>query len=239
MLDRAEALFQEIGLTKITYLLVPNFHAQGESDIHSGFREFISRPREFALSWFLHGYYHLEIEPESINPLSRPWEWLTRRVLCQSEGEFHSLAQDAAETRLAAAERVFTACLGLKPTGFVAPAWLFRRELLPLLARRGFHITESHTHIYDLRKYSQLRGGGQGSTFCPTITWAVSNSWMKYASLISAPLLTLVGSASPVLRIALHPSDFAHPEVVAQIRYLLKALLRKRQAAFYSDALSA
>ncbi len=226
-LEKAEEFFREVGLTKVTYLLVPNYHNRGQANENTEFRKWMEGPRSFALRWFLHGYYHQEIEGERIHPLRHPKDWLLRRVLCKSEGEFLSLSDADLAERLNRAQRVFADCLGFAPEGFVAPAWLFRKNLPAELARRGFVVTEDHTRIYDL-KASQSR-------ISPVITWAVSDAWMKYASLLSAPLMAGAGSSFSQLRMALHPHDFDHPQVVAQIKRLLKGLLRRRRAVFYDE----
>ena len=62
------------------------------------------------------------------------------------------------------------------------------------------------------------------------ITWATRTAIRKHGSVAFAPLLSRLWSRQPLLRMAIHPFDFDHPNVVASIRALLTSLLSVREA---------
>src|SRR4051794_36052709 len=132
-LRRAEAVLGELGATRVTYLLVPDFHRRGRADLDPGFLAWCRGPRPFAVRWALHGYTHRD-EPGA-GVARTPLERWKARHLTGGEGEF--LSRDAAELeeRLERGRAVFRAVVGSEPAGVVAPAWL-QTPVLPPLPRR-------------------------------------------------------------------------------------------------------
>ena len=141
-LRKAEALFQEIGLRKLTYLFIPNYHGRFPSAEHPEFVAWCRAPRHFEVEWQLHGDHHLEVL-SSANGQTISWadQW-RRRFLTAGEGEFLLLDAEAQRAKLASGRAVFQQCLGHEPSGFVAPAWLFNSKLIALLKEMGFQSTE-------------------------------------------------------------------------------------------------
>jgi predicted deacetylase len=124
--------------------------------------------------------------------------------------------------RLEAGLEEFSHCFfGVKPAGFVAPAWLYRPELLLLLKDFDLPFTEDHHRIYHVRKGASLPA--------PVITWATRTWLHKYGSLAVCPWRAWWFRDSPLLRLALHPHDFDHPETLMNIEQVLGGL-RKRRA---------
>jgi predicted deacetylase len=220
-LIRADALLQECGAAKASYLLIPDYHGTGRSDLDSEFLAWCQAPRTFQVNWLLHGYYHIAAKrPDQISPT------LCRRVAerfqTNGEAEFLRLTSKAQRERIENGCDVFVRCFGQRPRGFVAPAWLFNDHLVAVLRDAGFDYTENHSHIFDLSNRSTVRS--------PVITWATRTAMRKHGSVAFAPLLSLLWSRQPLLRVAIHPFDLDHPNVVASIRTLLTSLLSVREA---------
>lgn len=227
---RAEGVFQELGIEKVTYLFVPEYHGGYPSAEHPGFAEWCRSPRPFRIDWHLHGYHHLEI-PGSGDSAGKYGaggsgigNFFKRKFMTAGEGEFLALDSHSQRRKLVAGRDAFRRCLQADPTGFVAPAWLFNPALPPLLKEMGFQYTEDHRRIYRVDTGSSLES--------PVITWATRTFLRKYGSLAVCPTLARLWSDAPVLRVAMHPFDFDHASTTANIKSVLRRLMKYREQAF-------
>lgn len=221
---KAEAVFRELGLAKLTYLFVPEYHGGHPAAGDAAFAAWCRAERPFAVDWHLHGYRHLE---DAAPAAGGTGDFLKRRLLTAGEGEFLALDPGAQGRKLDAGKAAFRSVLGSDPIGFVAPAWLFNAHLAPALKARGFRYTEDQRRMYRVDTGARLDS--------PVITWATRTLVRKYGSLVVCPLLARLWAAVPVLRVAMHPFDFDHPETVAGIRSVLARAMRGREQAFASD----
>ncbi len=225
-LRRAEALFKRLDIRAVQYLFVPEFHGRYRASEFPEFLEWCRRDRGFSegfdAQWCLHGYYHQERRDEKAAAVNLTWEErLKRRFLTAGEGEFLVLDPAEQKRRLEAGLAEFAHCLtGVKPAGFVAPAWLYKPELLPLLKEFNLPFTEGHHRIFRVNDGASLSA--------PVITWATRTSFHKHGSLFVCPLRAWWFRNSPLLRVALHPHDFDHPETEASIERVLAKLVRRR-----------
>jgi predicted deacetylase len=226
-LEKAERLLTALGIRRVTYLLVPDFHASGAAHASDAFVAWCRMARPFDVQWFLHGYFHKDVVA-SARRLNAA-DWLASKLLTAGEGEFLELRGDALRERIGAGVQSFERCLGDAPSGFVAPAWLFNSELIPALTNMSFQFTESHFRVFHLRT-------GRERT-APVITWATRTRLRRYGSLIVALAERRLWQAQPLLRVALHPYDFDHPATVASIARTLDAVRRDRVLATYDDSL--
>lgn len=218
---RAEALFRELGVAKITYLFVPEYHGGYPAREDAGFSAWCRKPRPFQVAWHLHGFRHLEDADGAAR--GGAGDFLKRRLLTAGEGEFLALGPAAQRHRLEKGREDFRACLGFDPAGFVAPAWLFNAHLPGILRDMGFRHTEDQRRLYRVDTGASLES--------PVITWATRTPLRKYGSLVVCPLLLRLWSRTSVLRVAMHPFDFDHPETIAGVRAVLgRALLGREQA---------
>ena len=126
------------GVRVCSLLVVPDYHHQG---LFTKDREFVSWLRDLELDGHevvVHGYFHERPR--------RPEESLRDKFLTrfytQHEGEFYDLDYDEALRRITTARDEFRAH-GLKPRGFVAPAWLLSVEA-ERAARVGHEHVEGH-----------------------------------------------------------------------------------------------
>ena len=116
---KAEAVYRDLGVAKITYLFVPEYHGGYPAASDAAFREWCRGERPFRVAWHLHGYHHLETPADAIG--GGAVDFLKRRLLTAGEGEFLALDAGAQRARLEAGRAAFRACLDAEPTGFVAP----------------------------------------------------------------------------------------------------------------------
>ncbi len=219
-LRAAESLLRRLGIERVQYLLVPQFHGSYPADEDPAFVAWCAEPRTFAVDWWLHGFYHEERGPAETASLDRRDRW-RQRWLTAGEGEFLTLAPEVQRRRIRDGCEVFARCLGgRRPAGFVAPAWLFQPGLLAVLRECSLALTEDHHRFYDVQRGLTLPA--------PVITWATRTLGRKYGSLVVCPARTLWFHSAPVLRVALHPHDFDHPETRANLEIVLRLLRRRR-----------
>ena len=220
--QKAEALLKELGIDKVTCLLVPDFHHLGRSDRSSKMQAYCRETNGIAREWSLHGYYHLETHvPGDAEAPQRPWrKRIVAATMTAGEGEFHSLAQIDAASRIRQGREVFESCLGYNPEVFVAPAWLAASHLQQTLRNHDFRFTEDHRNIYDLVQGKSYRARA--------ITWATRTPIRKATSIAGVPLLAASLRFARLVRVAVHPYDFDHPATVASIRTTLQSLARDR-----------
>jgi predicted deacetylase len=224
---RAEALFCELGVAHVTYLLVPRYHGQCAVERDACFRAWCHRQRPFTVRWCLHGYRHEEARRAERFSLQR---WFDRRFLTAGEGEFLNPPDADAKKWLDRGSLAYQACIGASPVGFVALAWLFNDALIPALRERQFSWTEDRRRIYDLQR--------RRSIDAPVITWSSRTIARRYGSTMLAPLLLRRWRDRPVLRIAVHPLDFDDRQLVASIRALVATALSHRVAEGYDELLA-
>jgi predicted deacetylase len=224
-LARAERLFDALGIPAVTYLFVPNYHGRWPAHERADFVAWCRASRAFRVQWFLHGYFHREDTGRGCHATLA--EWCGRTFLTAGEAEFLALRGRALESRMTRGIDAFSSCLGERPSGFVAPAWLYNDELLPALARLRVGFTESHFHVFDLRNGRALRS--------PVITWASRSAACRSVAIATAAIRSRLWTREPLVRIALHPRDFDHPQVVDSIQRTIDTVRRMRSISAYGD----
>ena len=220
---QADALFREMGMEKVTCLLIPQYHGGNRCDESADFIEWCRAAKPYSVDWCLHGHDHIEAPDSSMSQQS----WVGRikkHLLTAGEAEFLTIDHETRRAKLQAGRKVFRNCLAIEPKGFVAPAWMFDVGLLGLLEDIGFKVTEDHHRIYFVDRDQAIRS--------PVITWATRTPLRKYGAVLVAPLLAALWRREPAVRVALHPFDFDHEQTVNSIRRVLGEVLRDRDQAF-------
>jgi predicted deacetylase len=202
-------------------LYVPDFHGGGPAHADARFADWCRAPRPYRVEWFLHGYFHQEQERDRRAQPVAPADWFRRALLTDGEGEFLALRGRALEARVQAGLQSMARAVGSLPVGFVAPAWLYHDDLLPVLQRLGMRFTESHFHVFDLQT--------QEAIAAPVITWASRSGVHRLGSRVCASVESRLWRRRPVVRVALHPGDFDHPGIVASIARTIEALQSGRR----------
>lgn len=231
-IERAERVLADLGIDRVTYMLVPNFHGRAPIARDADFRVWCRADRPFLIDWFLHGYFH-HVLVAGLAATRRPTirERLVAGVMTSGEGEFQTLREDGIRARLQNGCRSVHASVGHRPAGFVAPAWLFNDDLAPALKSSGFRFTEDHTHVWDVQTGMRVS--------CPAITWASRTALRRQGSRMLSAWLSRRWGSLPAVRVALHPSDFDVPELITSIRRTLETLRRDHVCALSTDLFDA
>ena len=217
-------LLDASGAPPVTLLVVPDYHHRGRADADAGFRRAIEARLARGDEIALHGYFHLDDGP----PARTPGDWLRRRHLTASEGEFAALSDEHAGQRIAEGLDMFDR-LGWPVRGFVAPAWLLGAGARAALRRTPLHYTSTHTHLEVPAEERRVAA--------PVISASVRSAWRRWASRRWFAAARHTCADAPVLRIALHPADARHADMLDAWRSLLPLLLDTRTALTKSAAL--
>ena len=156
----------------------------------------------------LHGYFHdrMGLPPQS-------WWWT--QVYTNHEAEFFGLMDHEAESRLDEGLAIWHR-QGWSPVGFVAPGWLYPKQLEGMLRKKGFAYT------CRLRELIHLADGT-----CEK-AWAGAYSLRSYGRRSAAycwhPVWKTLWAGRDLVRLSLHPGDLEIPFVRRQVGVLLEEL---------------
>jgi uncharacterized protein len=210
------------GVRACSLLVVPDYHYEG---LFTKDRQFVSWLRNLEADGYeivIHGYSHQR--PRRANETLRD-KFLTR-FYTNHEAEFYDLGYDEAFRRITTARDEFRAN-GLKPRGFVAPAWLLSTD-----AERAAYDAELE-YTTRLRTVRDLRSGENFSA--RSIVYSVRNGWRRVVSRgWNAALFRLLKNNS-LLRISIHPPDYLHPEIWRQIVHFIDTEGAQRVVTTYQD----
>jgi len=210
------------GVRFCSLLVVPDYHHQG---LFTKQRQFVSWLRGLEADGHeivVHGYFHER--PRSTRETLRD-RFLTR-VYTKNEGEFYDLSYDEALRRIVAARDEFRAH-GLKPRGFVAPAWLLGDEAERAARDAQMEYTTRLRSVCDLRS---------GDVFpARTLVYSVHNNWRRAVSRTWNAAMFRLLKSKPLLRISIHPPDYFHTPIWTQILAFIKATGSARTATTYQD----
>src|SRR5438067_4003331 len=210
------------GVRVCSVLVVPDYHHEGPFAKH---REFVTWLRALEADGHevvIHGYFH-ERPPQRKETLRD--QFLTR-FYTQNEGEFYDLSYEEALRRILAARDEFHAH-GLKPRGFVAPAWLLSEEAEAAARDAQMEYTTRLRTVCDLRV---------GSVFpARTLVYSVRNSWRRGVSSVRNAVLFRFAKSNLLLRISVHPPDHSHPAIWKQTIHLIERSVASRTATTYQE----
>ncbi len=223
--DAVEKIISElvrIGVPVCSLLVVPDYHHQG---LATKDRQFVSWLRELESDGHeivIHGFFHER--PRRANETIRD-KFLTH-LYTADEGEFYDLDYDEALRRIATARDAFRAS-GLKPRGFVAPAWLLSEGAERAVRDAELEYTARLHAVRDLRS---------GEDFAArSIVYSVRAGWRRAVSRAWNAVLFRVLQRGPLLRISIHPPDYSHPPIWRQIMDLIEATAGSRTTTTYQD----
>jgi len=209
---RAIDHLRRAGVGALTLLVVPDFHRRARLADHP---EFCARLRAAMTEddeVVLHGYHHLADWPAGTTG-----QRLAASLLTAGEGEFHALDRKRAAALIAAGLGEIEGALGVRPSGFVAPAWLHNDGVVDAVRRAGLDWCEDHWFVYNLRTGDQL--------LAPAVSLAsrdpirrIGSGWLARGLCGALPRLRTV-------RLAVHPGDYGHSDLVAAIDRVLATWL--------------
>lgn len=205
-----------LGIPPAQLLVVPDFHGEWPISAYPDFCREVRGWSEAGHELVLHGYHHLE------SPSARPRspglaERFKRSFMTAGEGEFLSLSPTEAGDLLEKGLAMWSqAELGSWPKGFIPPAWLHRPDLDQVLWRHGFDWTENHAGL-------RFRDGKRLES--PVVTWASRDPVRRIGSRLYCPAAMRAWSKTPLVRLAIHPHDFDHPQLVRSIERTIRLAL--------------
>ena len=181
--------------------VVPNWHGQWPLQSHRSFVEWLQDCMIEGAEVFLHGERHDEFGT------IRGWRDHLRAVgRTDHEGEFLTLDERAARERMERGIGLLRD-LALDPVGFVAPAWLARESTYTAVGACGLRVSEDSDSVRLHRRGMKIHS--------PVLRWSARTPTRARMSIALASLRWQWQHDTPLMRIALHPSDL-HSGVTAR-----------------------
>jgi predicted deacetylase len=220
--ERCAQIVAELGVPRLSLLVIPNHHGRGHVLDDAVLCDWLRARAVEGHEIVTHGYFHQRARREKETLVQR----ITTRVYTADEGEFYDLDRVGASALIArASDELHRA--QLHPHGFIAPAWLLSAEGEEALRELGCEYTTRLRTVSDLRT---------GRIFpAQSLCWSVRAAWRRALSIVWNAALYRRLENAPLLRIAVHPVDIEHPAIWAQIRRLIAAALRTREAMTYHE----
>jgi predicted deacetylase len=214
-----------LGIRQTSLLVVPNHHRRAPIRGDAGFQAWLSGLVSKGHEPVLHGYFHQRERGSGESIRSQA----VTRIYTAGEGEFYDLSESEAHDRLqnGLADLAF---LERKISGFIAPAWLLGPEADKAVRGLGFDYTTRIRAIHLYRGASDL--GAR------SLVWSTRAKWRIWTSLRWNRALAWRVRNADLVRVAIHPPDFAHREVWLQIKQLLARLKRKRVCISYEKLIA-
>lgn len=206
---------RELGLKTCTWLVVADHHHRGHIRDDPDFCEWLRELERAGHEIVIHGFFHQRTRKRGESFRDR----FFTRMYTAEEGEFYDLNRVEALTLMEDALEDFHE-IGLKPDGFIAPAWLLSVPAEEALKSAGFQYTTRLRNVRDLHS-----GRSYGSQ---SLVWSTRSWWRRKVSLLWNRALFRRLADNPLMRIAIHPVDIRHPEVWRQIgSFVSQALLTR------------
>ncbi len=158
-----------IGIGRTSLLVIPDHHHRamiGEDPAFCAWlREVAGQGHEIVL----HGYYHKRPKKKAPDYC----KILSRSSIRREKASFSTSPRPKPEVRLEKAREEFSAA-GLRPTGFIAPAWLLSADAEEAVRKAGF------TYTTRLQNFKDLRTGREDAS--QSLVWSVRSGWRRAVS---------------------------------------------------------
>jgi predicted deacetylase len=210
------------GVNVCSLLVVPNYHHQGLFTKNQQFVSWLRGLEADGHEIVIHGYFH----ERPGNSKESLYDKFFTRFYTQQECEFYDLDYEEALCRITSAQEEFHAS-GLKPRGFVAPAWLLNKDVERAARDAGLEYTTR------LHKVCDLRAGGEFPA--QSIVYSVRRGWRRGISRICNATVFRYLEGKPLLRISLHPPDYSHPAIWRQVTGIIEKAVSSRTPTTYQD----
>ena len=200
-------------------LVVPDWHGGAPIESDASFVSWVRARADAGAEIFLHGERHDEVG------LPRTWrDEIVAFGKTNKEGEFLTLDYAAARAKIDRGVARLRA-IGLDPIGFVPPAWLAKQATHDAVRDAGLRVSEDDGAVYVSSR----------SVKSPVVRWSGRGAFRAYGSVLFERLRWWFQRGEPVMRLALHPGDLAHPATAASIETALDAWLSVRRQTFYRE----
>jgi predicted deacetylase len=210
------------GVNVCSLLVVPDYHHEGLFTKNQRFVSWLRSLEADGHEIAIHGYFH----ERPCRPQESFRDKFVTRFYTQQEGEFYDLSYDEALQRITAAQGEFRAN-GLKPRGFVAPAWLLSKEAERAARDAGMEYTTRLNKVCDLRVGNEFTAR--------SIVYSVRRNWRRGISRICNATLFRYLKGKPLLRISIHPPDYSHPTIWRQVTGMIEGATGSRTPTTYQD----
>jgi uncharacterized protein len=216
------ARLARLGVRVCSLLVVPDYHHQ---EPVTGDRTFLSWLRNLEADGHeivIHGYFH---ERPTHNHENLAEKFITR-FYTRGEGEFFDLDYDEAFRRITLAHETFRTA-GLRPYGFIAPAWLLSAAGERAAHDAGLEYTTRLRTIVDLRS---------GDAFpARSLVYSVSTEWRRAVSLTWNLSLFQLAKQKRLVRLSIHPADHSFPAIWGQIERFIREMTTLKLPTTYRD----
>jgi predicted deacetylase len=211
-----------VGIAVTSLLVVPDYHHHGKAIDDARFVSWLRELEEAGHEIVIHGYFH---QRPRRNGEGLREKFLTR-FYTNDEAEFFDLGYDEALARITTARDEFRAAK-LSPIGFIAPAWLLGREGEEAAREAGMQYTTRLGSVTDL-----LTNESQPAR---SLVYSTRAPWRQTASLAWNAALVRGAEMRELVRLSIHPADFATPKIRAQILALAARFAGTRKPTTYRD----
>jgi predicted deacetylase len=202
-------------------LVIPDWHGAAPMESEVSFGPWLRARAAEGAEIFLHGERHDEVgSPRTFGDEIRAFGKTNK------EGEFLTLDYAAARERIDRGVARLRA-MGLEPVGFVPPAWLAKRATHDAVRDAGLRVSEDDGAVYVHAPAKTISS--------PVVRWSGRGAVRAYGSVLFERLRWWFQRGEPVVRLALHPGDLAHPATAASIERGLDAWLSVRKQTFYCE----
>ena len=213
---------RQLGVSVCSLLVVPDYHQKHPIAAAPEFLSWLRNLQADGHEIVIHGYFHVRPPrgPETLRD-----QFITS-VYTQGEGEFFDLDYKEAFRRISAARELFAGA-GLKPRGFIAPAWLLNGEGERAARDAGMEYTTRLRSVVDLQTGESFR--------TQSLVYSVHNNWRRDISLLWNGLLARLMQEKALLRLSIHPPDYAFHAIWRQIERFISKMAKVRTATTYRD----
>jgi uncharacterized protein len=210
------------GVRVCSVLVVPDYHHEGRFAKHPEFVTWLRALEADGHEIVIHGYFH----ERPLQAKETLLDKFVTRFYTQNEGEFYDLSYEEALRRITTARDEFRE-LGLKPRGFIAPAWLLGNEAEQAVRDAELEYTTRLRTVCDLRSESTFPAR--------TLVYSVHNNWRRALSRTWNAALFRLMNTKPLLRISIHPPDYSQPTIWKQILGFIATTKGTRTPTTYQD----
>lgn len=211
---RLVAATRAVAPVPITLLVVPDFHerdARVPAEFRRALDAYLASGHELALQ----GLHHRDDSPPPVALA----DILRRRLHGRGEGEFAALPELEARARLIRGREWFRRH-AWPLWGFVPPAGLLSQGAARAVRTLGFRYTTSVGAFHALAPARTVRA--------PCIAWGARGGATRHLAMAWNETVARAARSAQVWRLALHPADAAHRDVLRQAQRLLEAALLER-----------
>lgn len=210
------------GVRVCSLLVVPDYHHQGNFAQDRQFTSWLRDLEGQGIEIVIHGYFHERPSPPNESMADK----FVTQFYTRGEGEFYDLAYEDALRRITTARDEFIEA-GLRPRGFIAPAWLLNAEGERAVRDADLEYTTRLTSVRDVRSAQNFPAR--------SLVYSTEAAWRRSTSLFWNAALARLLRVSPLLRVSIHPPDRRYPRIWEQILDLIDEAAKMRTPTTYRD----